>query len=158
MKCKHLDWIKNNGFEMSVTLSWPHYVDIWFSKPEVSNVELLVPECFHSFSSIIRKFWYQTFTRMRSPYALYVSVKVLSLRPVQCIRGVWWLSPDVKCATHALSLKLELGSWFSRKMSSYPNRKSHCGEKTVIRSPSIYIFTGIFFRRCVSGRRVSPFC
>ena len=41
------------------------------------------------------------------------------------------------------------GSWFNIKMSSYQYRKSHCGDKTILR-PS-YLFNGISY----TGKRTS---
>ena len=54
----------------------------------------------------------------------------LALAPVLCQHQSSYLWP---------------GPWFYIKMSSYQCRKSHCGDKTVVRSS--YLHNGIFFTR-----------
>ena len=43
----------------------------------------------------------------------------------------------------ASSAILRTGPWFNMKMSSYQYRKSHCGDKTVVRS--FYLYNGISY-------------
>ena len=71
--------------------------------------------------------------------------------------GVDWLSRDhTAMNTSALFFSLvawgaalnslpprRSGPWFNRKMTSYQHRKSHCGDKTVVRSS--YLHNGISY-------------
>ena len=47
----------------------------------------------------------------------------------------------IVCACHAMGINQR--PWFNIKMSSYPYRKSHCGDKTVVRSS--YLHNGISY-------------
>ena len=48
---------------------------------------------------------------------------------------------DMTTLTNILSIEDKPGSWFNKNMSSYQYRKSHCGDKTVVRSS--YLHNGI---------------
>ena len=51
----------------------------------------------------------------------------------------WWL---MKISEQAWAIS-DLGPWFNIKMSSYQYRKSHCGDKMVVRSS--YLHNGISY-------------
>ena len=59
----------------------------------------------------------------------------------------WWpveiRSHTISSHTTALGLLEYYVRWFSIKMASYQYRKSHCGDKTVVRSS--YLHNGIFY-------------
>ena len=68
-----------------------------------------------------------------------VSISCLMIMPDDdagwsCLIFHWWLM-SLCCQ--------EPGPWFNIKMSSYQYRKSHCGDKTVVRSS--YLHNGISF-------------
>ena len=58
-----------------------------------------------------------------------------------CFTLPWELK--ISTASARLSWMLPAGPWFSIKMSSYQYRKSHCGDKTILR-PS-YLHNGISY-------------
>ena len=62
----------------------------------------------------------------------------------------WWWSQNVPVKLlgqcHGCGCP---GSWFNIKMSSYQYRKSHCGDKTVVRSS--YLYNGISYAGKISS-------
>ena len=67
----------------------------------------------------------------------------------RCASVVWGTSscnPEgygYKINWYQITIKRRPGAWFNRKMSSYQYRKSHCGDKTILR-PS-YLHNGISY-------------
>ena len=83
------------------------------------------------------------------------------LQMPRCLSGIWasaiimltWDGQHDGC--RCPGARLAPGPWFNIKMSSYQYRKSHCGDKTVVRSS--YLHSGIFYTgKVASLYRFSP--
>ena len=61
---------------------------------------------------------------------------------ITCLMNLWfnWISSLTGERCYSMT---SAGSWFNIKMSSYQYRKSHCGDKTVVRSS--YLHSGISY-------------
>ena len=80
----------------------------------------------------------------------YYRFMITHLRLTMIISWRSYLGSDICCTgkTPFLS-EMATGPWFNIKMSSYQYRKSHCGDKTVVRSS--YLHNGISY----TGKMVS---
>ena len=67
--------------------------------------------------------------------------------PVSCMADPW--NCNVHSLTHWLPYWHDQGPWFNIKISSYQHRKSHCGDKTILR-PS-YLHNGISYTSKMSS-------
>ena len=62
-----------------------------------------------------------------------MAVKISCFRIIKCLNDCWW----------CMYAGWRTGAWFNKNMSSYQYRKSHCGDKTVVRSS--YLYNGISY-------------
>ena len=92
--------------------------------------------------------WLKSIKHIKSPHPVI-------LHPVPRDRNLHWLqwgfrpsattavTKDNMIASNWWNLMIYPGPWFNIKMSSYQYRKSHCGDKTVVRSS--YLHKGISY-------------
>ena len=76
---------------------------------------------------------------MKARYVFFLSLNVEAPLPQWCIQ----LHVILNHVIMASDCTLESGPWFNIRMSSHQYRKSHCGDKMVIRSS--YIHNGISY-------------
>ena len=132
-------WLKNaceNVWKMAAILSQPQGVNPIFAEVFWGNIQVHLP-LHHS----------STLRLHRQLKSFLMEDKDLFMKHGQH-HGHWWLSVT-RCHSWDLAFPEYTGPWFNIKMSSCQYRKSHCWDKTVIRSS--YLHNGISY----TGKMIS---
>ena len=109
-------------------------------------VALVCCSCHHNFSSSRMQIEYSESWRSRfrpSIKTVFPGIGITNIKTrLLWGRLVFVMGIPILAGRH-LSIATPSGPWFKIKMSSYRYRKSHCGDKTVVRSS--YLHNGISY-------------